>query len=143
MKSHNSNKSFYPQEFISNWTGEPSINDFCISIADKIGKHVVSKKSFNVGDLVFVFSGQLITKITLRSLKVSDNLHIHDPYFMGYIAHSCNPNCSVKIDTLSFFCRRSISRGDIITMDYKETESTLFRPFQCSCGSNNCRGEIY
>ena len=61
---------------------------------------------------------------------------------MGYIAHSCDPNCSVEIDTLSFYCRKDISSGDIVTMDYKETESTLFRSFNCPCGSKNCKGQI-
>ena len=117
-------------------------SDFEILISSKIGKHVVSKRNFKKGELVFIFSGQLLNKITLRSLKITDNLHIHDPYFMGYIAHSCDPNCSVEIDTLSFYCRKDISSGDIVTMDYKETESTLFRSFNCSCGSKNCKGQI-
>ena len=142
MKSHNNKTSFYPEEFINKWKGEPITPDFEIVISSKIGKHVVSKRNFKKGELVFIFSGQLLNKITLRSLKITDNLHIHDPYFMGYIAHSCDPNCSVEIDTLSFYCRKDISSGDIVTMDYKETESTLFRSFNCSCGSKNCKGQI-
>lgn len=142
MKSHNNKISFYPEEFINKWKGEPISSEFEILISNKIGKHVISKTSFKKGELVFVFSGQLLNKRTLRSLQITDKLHIHDPYFMGYIAHSCDPNCFVEIDALSFFCRRDISIGDTITMDYKETESTLFRSFDCSCGSKNCRGEI-
>tara|TARA_B100000131_G_scaffold99006_1_gene96096 strand:+ start:762 stop:1190 length:429 start_codon:yes stop_codon:yes gene_type:complete len=141
MKSHNK-ISFYPQEFTKKWIGEPSLKDFEILTSSKFGKHVISKTNFKIDELVFVFSGQLLTKRTLRSLQISDNLHIHDPYFMGYIAHSCDPNCTVNIETLSFISRKDISKGDIISMDYKETETNLFRSFTCSCGSTNCRGII-
>ena len=45
MKSHNNKISFYPEEFINKWKGEPITTDFEILISSKIGKHVVSKRN--------------------------------------------------------------------------------------------------
>tara|TARA_E500000178_G_scaffold329425_1_gene360345 strand:+ start:301 stop:732 length:432 start_codon:yes stop_codon:yes gene_type:complete len=139
MKFHNERMTFYPSDFINDWDGFPKFSDFKIIQSEKIGLHVISSKDFFIGQVVFVFSGQLITKRTLRSLQITNRLHIHDPYFMGYIAHSCDPNCSVNTSDLSFTCIKKIKSGDIITMDYNETETNLFRSFKCSCGSKKCR----
>jgi hypothetical protein len=32
--------------------------------------------------------------------------------------------------------------GELLTMDYDETEDILFRAFQCCCGSTRCRGTV-
>lgn len=59
---------------------------------------------------------------------------------VGVINHSCNPNAAVRKGRIvSWSC---IQPGDPITIDYKRTEQKLAEPFDCRCGSKNCRGRI-
>jgi len=60
----------------------------------------------------------------------------------GYVQHSCDPNCRVSETALLFICKLDIKAGDMIQMDYEETEDELFKAFECSCGSPVCRGSI-
>lgn len=134
--------SFYPLNFQDGWIGAPSEADFQFVDLPGKGKCVVTRRSFEPGELVFVFTGQAIPRVTLRSLRLNDHLNIHDPYFMGFIAHSCEPNCTVDMSKLSFTATRFIAPGDLVTMDYMQTEERLFRRFECSCGTPSCRGLI-
>ena len=106
------------------------------------GEGLRTKKSFSKGELVFSFSGFLIPWRTLYTLEVSPILHIEDPYVMGKVIHSCDPNMSCDMKSLTFTATRDIESGEILTMDYETTESILFRRFTCNCGSENCRKTI-
>lgn len=134
--------SFYPLTYTGPWIGMPTEADFEFVELPGKGKCVASKRSFDPGELVFVFSGQAIPHVTLRSLRMTDALNLHDPFFMGYVAHSCEPNCHVDMERLSFTATRFITAGDLITMDYMQTETKLFRRFDCACGAPKCRGLI-
>jgi len=58
----------------------------------------------------------------------------------GATNHSCEPNAAVRGGALvAWSC---IKAGEEITIDYKRTESKLAAPFDCNCGSKNCRGRI-
>ncbi len=103
------------------------------------GEGLRTKKNFSKGELVFSFSGFLIPWRTLYTLEVSPILHIEDPYVMGKVIHSCDPNMLCDMQKLSFIATRDIESGEILTMDYETTESILFRRFTCNCGSENCR----
>ena len=75
------------------------------------------------------------------SLEVYPSVHLDCEFHMvGAINHSCDPNASVK-DTriVAWSC---INPGDEIKIDYKKTEQKLAVPFDCNCGSTNCRGRI-
>ena len=134
--------SFYPSNYLKPWSGMPTRDKFCIQFIKGIGQCLISKVTFKPGDLVFVFSGQITNQLTLRSLKLSEHLNVHDPYFMGYVSHSCRPNCTVNMRTLTFHCIEPIKAKDQITMDYNQTETSLHQWFQCRCGNANCRGII-
>jgi len=135
-------KRFYPNSlpFFSN---EPTPEMFEIRrISASAGEGVVSKSYFLEGDIVCGFTGYLVNSITQFSLTLAPNLHIHDPYFMGKILHSCDPNLFCDMKTRTFIAKRDIGPGEIITMDYAQTEPKLFRLFECCCGAPNCRGFI-
>jgi hypothetical protein len=125
------------------WDGEPHSSEFELREILDVGVSVISRRQFDVGDRLFVFSGQIINRITLRTLRMpGGQLHLHDEWFMGYVAHSCEPNCYVDMERLEFQAIRPIAPGDLVTMDYMQTETELFRPFDCCCGTPSCRGRI-
>ncbi len=135
-------KRFYPNSLPS-FPNEPTPENFEIrKISDSVGEGVVAQSCFTKGEIVCAFSGYFVETITQFSLTVGTDLHIHDPYFMGKILHSCDPSLHCDMTRRLFIAKRDIQPGDIITMDYDQTEPHLFRPFHCSCGAENCRGFI-
>lgn len=132
---------FYPDTF-SPFTNEPTPEKFRIISTDNCGEGIISQAVFKPGELVFCFTGTLTTEMTLYTLQVRPGLHLHDPYFMGKVLHSCDPNMSCDMETRTFTARKEIKPGDYLTMDYDTTEEILFREFTCHCGSPNCRGRI-
>lgn len=82
-----------------------------------------------------------LSKPDRYSLEIYPGTHVDCELSMvGLINHSCSPNSYVK-DTriVAWTC---ISPGDQITLDYTITETRLAFPFDCNCGSKNCRGRI-
>lgn len=75
------------------------------------------------------------------SIEVHPGVHLDCEFTMvGAINHSCAPNAAVK-DTriIAWAC---INPGEEIKIDYKRTEQKLAVPFDCLCGSKNCKGRI-
>lgn len=133
---------FYP-DFFPAFEHEPTKDRFAIQrIGDSVGEGVVALKEIAAGETAFVFTGIFSSQITLFTLQVTETLHLHDPFFMGKILHSCDPNCSVNMHTRTFTAVRPIRAGDFVTMDYAQTEARLYRPFPCECGAINCRGIV-
>jgi hypothetical protein len=87
-------------------------------------------------------NGTLTTEMTLHSLQMAPGLHLDDPYLAGKVLHSCGPNSWLDVETRIYFATRDIAAGELLTMDYDETEDILFRAFDCRCGSPNCRGTV-
>jgi D-alanine-D-alanine ligase len=54
--------------------------------------------------------------------------------------HSCDPN--TVFEGLNVVALRNIRRGEELTLDYSLACDDTMIPFECSCGSANCRGEI-
>ena len=66
--------------------------------------------------------------------------------FARFINHSCEPNCTAKIITVTgakkvvIYANRDINVGEEITYDYKfPLEDVKIR---CFCGAKNCRGSL-
>lgn len=106
------------------------------------GRCLIAKRAFNVGDIMFRFTGEITNKLSQLSLQVDDTRHIVDKYVVGYTAHSCNPNCFVDMEDLTFIAKKAIAVGDLLTMDYNQTEAVLYKAFKCACGAQNCRRTI-
>jgi hypothetical protein len=134
---------FYP-DFIPPFANEPTKERFEIRhIGDGVGEGVVSLVDFQPGDTVFQFTGIFSSEITQFTLQViEDQLHLHDPFFMGKILHSCDANCSVDMTTRTFTALKPIQAGEFVTMDYAQTEGRLFKNFECCCGAEHCRGYV-
>ena len=54
--------------------------------------------------------------------------------------HSCDPNTAYA--GLNVVALRDIAPGEELTLDYAELCDGDMVPFQCVCGSVNCRGEV-
>lgn len=136
------NNRFYPDAMPS-FANEPTRDRFAITrVDDGVGEGVMSCETFKAGDVIFSFTGFFSSEITQFTLQVCDGLHLHDPFFMGKVLHSCDPNSHCDMNTRTFYALRDIQAGEYITMDYCETEDYLFKNFPCSCGAENCRGEV-
>ncbi len=54
--------------------------------------------------------------------------------------HSCDPNA--WLDGLNLAARREIAPGEEIRVDYATYGNNILSPFDCSCGSPECRGRV-
>lgn len=132
----------YPADLPS-YAHEPTRRDFAVTrVGDHEGEGLQALRDFAVGEIVFVFTGWVMNEITQYTLQFQPGVHIHDPYVMGKVLHSCDPNMACDMATRTFRAVRPIRAGDLVTMDYETTEDVLFRPFECSCDAENCRGMI-
>lgn len=131
----------YP-DAIPPFPNEPLSEDFAITKADGFGEGLVTQRPFKAGEIVFTFAGEIVRELTLFTLQMEPGLHIHDPYVMGKVLHSCDPNMECHMDSLTFYARRDIKAGELLTMDYETTEDELYRSFICKCGSPQCKGLI-
>lgn len=133
---------FYPN-CLPEFENEPTTDRFEIRyVDDGVGQGVVTLVPFEAGEIVFRFTGFLSTEITQFSLQIHESLHLHDPYFMGKVLHSCDPNTVCDMEKRTFTATKRIEAGAFVTMDYAQTEDYLFKSFPCSCGAANCRGYV-
>ncbi len=63
-----------------------------------------------------------------------------DPEAWKPMTHSCDPNC--WLSGLDLVARRTIARGEELTVDYGTFCHPDMPPFACECGSADCRGTI-
>jgi hypothetical protein len=133
---------FYPDS-LPYFQNEPSKQSFeIITIGDSVGEGVKTLVAFDEGALLFQFTGFLTDEITLFSLQIEAGVHLHDPFFMGKVLHSCHPNAQVDMKKRTFTATRPIAIGEFVTMDYASTETQLYRTFDCCCRAHNCRGSV-
>ena len=64
----------------------------------------------------------------------------YDPTGWAPQNHSCDPNTSYT--GLNVTALRNIKKGEELTLDYASFLDQNMEPFQCQCGSLNCRGII-
>ena len=64
----------------------------------------------------------------------------NDPNAWAPQNHSCEP--STAYDGLDVVALRNISCGEELTLDYATFLDEHMEPFECHCGSKNCRGLI-
>ncbi|WP_425400049.1 hypothetical protein [Aeoliella sp.] len=122
---------------------EPAAEDFRVVQVDATrGLGVLVLRAFKAGDVLFRMNGTLTEEMTLYSLQMDERWHLDDPDFAGRVLHCCEPNSRLDPVTRLFTAVKDIEPGDLLTMDYNETEDVLFRAFECSCGAEGCRGYI-
>ena len=63
-----------------------------------------------------------------------------DPEEWRPLNHSCDPNAWVE--GLNLVARRDIATGEEIRVDYATYGNNILAPFDCRCGSPDCRGRV-
>ncbi len=132
----------YYDSICPRFPNEPTRDKFAIVKSTAYGEGVISLVHFNPGDVVFTFAGSILSYQTLFTLQIEEGKYIEDPIVMGKILHSCDPNMHCSMSSLTFTAIKTIKPYDFLFMDYETTEDELFRQFDCSCGSDSCRGRI-
>lgn len=91
------------------------------------------------GEVVHRFSGVITPELRLHSLQVSEHLHISETRFIGFLSHSCDPNCRLDMERFEVEALKDVAAGGLLTIDYAATEDVLYRQFACHCGAESCR----
>jgi hypothetical protein len=131
--------SLYPSELCVDDT-LPTTDQFSVcSVNGKVGMGVRSQLRFTRGTVVARFTGHLSNTILQHTLQASPHTHLHDPYFVGLLTHSCAPNCQLDMQRLEILALTDVESGQLLTIDYASTEDVLHRQFACGCGSSACR----
>ncbi len=135
----------YPEEYIKEHAGKdrmvlyPTISDIAVQEFGDCGKGVIALRAYARGELVGAFTGKMGHDLLQHTLQIDPENHIHDPYFVGYLLHSCDPNVVVDMHQRLVYCIKDIPAGTPLSMDYASTEDQLFSQFACGCGAPNCR----
>lgn len=117
------------------------------------GKSVVARSVIEAGELVAVWSGQILPAEELDSLsedirrhtvQVEEDLYLasfsaHEP--PDYINHSCAPNCGLQ-GQIAIVAMQRILPGQEVTIDYAMCDGSPYDEFDCSCGAPTCRGRV-
>ena len=109
---------------------------------DQVGLGVRSVVSFSKGEVLDHFDGRIDQHISQHSLQVGRGEHISETQFVGFLSHGCDPNCALDMETRRLIALKDIAAGELLRIDYSETEDTLFKDFDCACGAFQCRQKI-
>lgn len=140
IKSYEDSR-FY-KDLCAPFEGEPTRDRMEVVQSDAKGEGLISLVHINSGQVAFKFFGAFLNEQTLFTLQKSSGLYVEDPFVMGKVLHSCDPNLICDMKTLTFTAIKPIATGDYLTMDYETTEDELYRKFECQCGSQKCKGPI-
>jgi hypothetical protein len=110
-----------------------------LSFSDPFGLCVRALRSAARGDVLDRFSGSIEAEVSQHSLQVAPGRHISETRFIGFLSHGCDPNCRLDMTGFELVALRSIAAGEILTIDYAETEDVLYAQFACGCGADACR----
>jgi len=137
-----SERSLYPESFRLG-PGYPTEAEFSVARQeDGKGLGVYAKRRFERGIMVTKVSGTIVHEVMQHTLQITPTSHLYDPFFTGFLLHSCDPNCFLDMQRFELWALKDIQPGEALTMDYASTEDVLFRQFPCLCGAPNCRGWI-
>lgn len=131
--------SVYPTHFMVG-DGYPTEDDFMVA-RQELGKGfgVYARRPFQRGYRVCRISGTIVHNVMQHTLQISVDAHLYDPYFTGFLLHSCDPNVFLDMDRFELWAMKDILPGQALTMDYASTEDFLFKQFPCLCGAPSCR----
>ena len=113
-----------------------------LSVSERFGICVRALDRFTCGEVLDRFTGRIGSEISQHSLQVEAGRHISETRFIGFLSHGCDPNCRLDMAKFELVALRNIAAGDILTIDYAETEDELHRQFACGCGADACRSWI-
>ena len=131
--------SVYPVHFMVG-DGYPTEDEFMVA-RQELGKGygVYARRAFQRGLRICRISGTIVHEVMQHTLQIAQSAHLYDPYFTGFLLHSCDPNVQLDMGRFELWAQKDILPGQALMMDYASTEDHLFRQFPCLCGAPNCR----
>ncbi len=90
------------------------------------------------GQVIHRFTGVIGPDLRQHSLQVGPRQHISETRFIGYLSHSCAPNCRLDMDRFELVALNDAPAKALLTIDYAATEDVLYRQFACHCGAAAC-----
>ena len=129
--------------------GRPAGTDAIYVDKCALGVGVFAARDFFEGELLFRFTGPIITLSTAiekgeaegNVLQIAPATYIDLEPPGVFANHSCEPNAGLR-DLVSGFALRPIARGEEIVYDYSTTMSEQRWTMRCHCGAPTCRGVI-
>jgi len=117
-------------------------HDEALEVLDTDTQHGLGVRTLiprRAGEVIHHFTGVITPELRLHSLQVSEHLHICETRFIGFLSHSCDPNCRLDMERFEMVALRGARAGGLLTIDYAATEDVLYRQFACHCGARSCR----
>jgi SET domain-containing protein len=116
--------------------------DEALEVLDTSSRHGLGVRTLvprRAGEVVHHFTGVISPELRLHSLQVNATDHISETRYIGFLSHSCDPNCRLDMDRFELQALRDVEAGGLLTIDYAATEDVLYRQFECHCGAVDCR----
>lgn len=122
-------------------------------LPEKGGVGVFAREPIGRGELLVLWGGRIIDEAELdpamsnfsqRVLQIEEGLYLLAPEPLepsDRFNHSCNPNAGFT-GQIGLVAMRNIAIGEEVCFDYAMCDGTPYDEFICSCGSENCRGNI-
>ena len=127
-----------------------NMNQFVeIRKSKKHGNGLFALKDFKKGESLYTLKkGRIVKHDEIQNLSELEKIHLDqigkDEYEIieppgCCINHSCDPNVQEKDRT--GYALKDIKKDEEITIDYDKI-AYFEKPFECHCGSKNCRGFV-
>jgi len=126
----------------SNESQAPGVPDEALEVCDTDSEYGLGVRTLiarRKGEVIHRFTGVITPELKQHTLQVSPGLHISETKVIGFLSHSCAPDCRLDMEKCELVALRDIRAGDLLTIDYAETEDVLYRQFACHCGAAACR----
>ena len=126
----------------SNESQAPGAPDEALEVCDTDSEYGLGVRTLiprHRSEVIHRFTGVVTPELRQHTLQVSPGLHISETKIIGFLSHSCEPDCRLDMERSELVALRDIRPGDLLTIDYAETEDVLYRQFACHCGAAVCR----
>jgi SET domain-containing protein len=114
---------------------------------------VFAREPISRGELLVLWGGRIIDEAELdptmpnfskRVLQIEEGLYLLAPEPLepsDRFNHSCDPNAGFS-GQIGLVAMYDIALGEEVCFDYAMCDGTPYDEFICSCGAQNCRGEV-
>jgi SET domain-containing protein len=122
-------------------------------LPEKGGWGLFTREPVGKGELLVLWGGRIIDEseldptmpdFTRRVLQIEEGFYlltIDQVEPADRVNHSCDPNAGFT-GQIGLVAMRDIRPGEEVCLDYAMCDGTPYDEFICTCGSENCRGNI-
>ena len=120
---------------------------------DKGGCGAFARQAIAAGELLAVWSGEVVTLeqwrqlprgIQLHTVQVEEDLYLASLYAdepADCINHSCDANAGLS-GQIAVVAMRDIAPGEEVCIDHAMCDGTPYDEFDCECGARHCRRRV-